>query len=58
MAPADITTVRFNDIVGKLNTGDLVLCSGATTCGAIIKLFDNAEFSHIGIVCFIVLLVH
>lgn len=51
MAPSGITTVKFDDIVKTLNTGDLVLFSGATTSGALIKLFDNAEFSHIGIVC-------
>ena len=45
-------TVKFDDIVDTLNTGDLVLFSGATTSGALIKLFDNAEFSHIGIVSF------
>ena len=50
VAPSHITTVKFDDIVDTLNTGDLVLFSGATTSGALIKLFDNAEFSHIGIV--------
>lgn len=44
-------TVKYNDIADKLETGDLVLFSGATSSGAIIKLFDNAEFSHIGLVC-------
>ena len=51
LAPSDITTVKFDDVAPTLNTGDLALFSGATTSGALIKLFDNAEFSHIGIVC-------
>ena len=50
--PSDITTVKFDGIVNTLKTGDLVLFSGATTSGALIKLFDNAEFSHIGLVSF------
>ena len=52
MAPSDFETVKFDDVVPTLNTGDLVLFSGATTSGALIKLFDNAEFSHIGLVSF------
>ena len=58
MAPSHITTVKFDDIVDTLNTGDLALFSGATTSGALIKLFDNAEFSHIGIVSFTVLFLY
>ena len=50
--PSDVTTVKFDGIVNTLKTGDLVLFSGATTSGALIKLFDNAEFSHIGLVSF------
>ena len=48
--PPDVVTVKYDDIADKLQTGDLVLFSGATSSGAIIKLFDNAEFSHIGLV--------
>ena len=43
-------TVKFGDILPDLKTGDIVLTSGATTGGAIIKLFDNSQFSHVGIV--------
>ena len=48
--PADVETVKFDDLAPKLQTGDIVLFTGATSSGAIIRLFDNAEFSHVGIV--------
>lgn len=50
MPPPDVHTVPLNSITCNLNTGDLVLFSGATSSGAIIKFFDHSEFSHIGIV--------
>ena len=46
----DYPTVQYSQIVDKLQTGDLVLFSGATSSGALIKIFDGALFSHIGIV--------
>ena len=48
--PPDITPVKFDELAPKLKTGDIVLFTGATSSGAIIRLFDNAEFSHVGIV--------
>ena len=50
MPPPDVETVPFSAIAPKLQTGDLVLFSGATSSGAIIKFFDRAQFSHIAIV--------
>ena len=40
----------YTELRETLNTGDLVLFSGATSSGAIIKIFDGAIFSHVGIV--------
>ena len=34
----------------QLQTGDIVLFTGATSSGAVIRLFDSAEFSHVGLV--------
>lgn len=50
MPAPNVETVPLGTLVPKLQTGDLVLFSGATSSGAIIKFFDNAQFSHIGIV--------
>lgn len=50
MPPPDVETVPLGTIIPKLQTGDLVLFSGATSSGAIIKFFDRAQFSHIGII--------
>jgi len=47
---SDVQTVPFDEVAKTLNTGDIVLFTGATSSGAIIRLFDNAEFSHSGIV--------
>jgi len=48
--PPDITPLKFDELAPQLKTGDIVLFTGATSSGAIIRLFDNAEFSHVGIV--------
>ena len=48
--PSEITTVPYSSVIDSLNTGDLVLFSGATSSGAIIKFFDNSQFSHVGLV--------
>ncbi len=42
--------VSYTKIRETLQTGDLVLFSGATSSGALIKIFDGAIFSHVGIV--------
>lgn len=54
--PPDVETVKFDDLAPKLQTGDIILFTGATSSGAIIRLFDNAEFSHVGIVSLFVVL--
>lgn len=54
MPPPDVETVPLGAISSELQTGDLVLFSGATSSGAIIKFFDRAQFSHIGIVSLVV----
>jgi len=40
----------YDDIKGKLGTGDIVLFSGDTASGDIIKVATRSEFSHIAIV--------
>lgn len=50
MPPPDMETVPLSSLIPKLQTGDLILFSGATSSGAVIKFFDNSQFSHIGIV--------
>lgn len=50
MPPPNVETVPLGALAPKLQTGDLVLFSGATSSGAIIKFFDHAQFSHVGIV--------
>ncbi|KAI6651754.1 hypothetical protein LOD99_5002 [Oopsacas minuta] len=42
--------VPLESIANDLQTGDLVLMSGMTSGGAIIKLFENEPFSHVGVV--------
>ena len=54
----DFPTVQYSQIIDELQTGDLVLFSGATSSGALIKIFDGALFSHIGIVRFSLVPLH
>ena len=42
--------VLLDDIIPELGTGDIVLMSGVTQGGAIIRLFDHAEFSHVAMI--------
>ena len=48
--PPNIKTQLLSSLLPELSTGDIVLFSGATSSGAIIKFFDHSEFSHCGIV--------
>ena len=48
--PPDVTTRTYSSVAETLETGDIVLFSGATSSGAIIKFFDRSQFSHIGLV--------
>ena len=48
--PEGVMVVPYDDIASTLNTGDIMLMSGVTSSGAIIKFFDNAQFSHVSIV--------
>lgn len=48
--PPDVTTVPLDTVANTFNTGDIILLSGATNSGAVIKLFDDSQFSHVGIV--------
>ena len=48
--PPEVNAVPFSSVADTFNTGDIILLSGATNSGAIIKLFTGAEFSHVGIV--------
>jgi len=40
----------YDNIVDKLNTGDIVLFSGDTASGDIIKVATKSEFSHVAII--------
>lgn len=46
----DTGPVELNSVIGSLQTGDLVLFSGVTPSGAIIRFIDKSQFSHVGIV--------
>ena len=48
--PPEIAVVPLDSVASTFNTGDIILLSGATDSGAIIKLFDDSQFSHVGIV--------
>ncbi len=48
--PPDVETVPLKDILPELKTGDIILTSGATSFGAIIKFFDDSNFSHVALV--------
>lgn len=52
---SEVTGVPYDDIASTLNTGDIMLMSGVTSTGAIIKFFDNAQFSHVAIVSIAIL---
>ena len=54
----DFPMVQYSQVIDELQTGDLVLFSGATSSGALIKIVDGAVFSHIGIVRFSLVLLH
>jgi hypothetical protein len=45
-----VDTVKLQSISENLQTGDIVLMKGITVSGSIIRLFDQSEFSHIGMV--------
>ena len=51
--PEGVTVVPYDDVASTLNTGDLILFSGVTSTGAVIKVFDDARFSHVAIVSYI-----
>lgn len=40
----------YEEAIKGLDTGDLILFSGATSQGAIIKFFDHSQFSHVAMV--------
>ena len=48
--PPGVTAVPYDSVASTLNTGDIMLFSGVTSSGAVIKFFDDAKFSHVGIV--------
>lgn len=48
--PPDVVTRTYSSVAETLETGDIVLFSGATSSGAIIKFFDRSQFSHVGLV--------
>ena len=56
LPPPEVTTTPFGSIASTLDTGDVILFSGATSSGAIIKFFDRSQFSHVGLVSSIMLL--
>ena len=48
--PPGITPIPYDEIASKLDTGDIMLFSGMTNSGGVIKIFDGAQFSHVAIV--------
>ena len=48
--PPNVVTKPYGLVSETLRTGDIVLFSGATSSGAIIKFFDHSQFSHCGVV--------
>jgi hypothetical protein len=46
----DVRTLPYDKAIEGLDTGDLILFSGATSQGAIIKFFDHSQFSHVAMV--------
>ena len=49
-APHSSKPVPLASIIEELETGDIVLMTGMTLSGSIIRLFDNSEFSHVALV--------
>ena len=48
--PPQFPVKTYGEVRSELQTGDIVLFSGATSSGALIKIFDGAIFSHVGLV--------
>ena len=49
-APQSSKPVSLGSLIGDLETGDIVLMSGMSLSGSIIRLFDQSEFSHVALV--------
>lgn len=49
-APQSSKAVSLGSLIGDLETGDIVLMSGMSLSGSIIRLFDQSEFSHVALV--------
>lgn len=49
-APSGVTEVPFGSLRSHIKTGDIVLLSGVSTSGSIIKFFTHSCYSHIAIV--------
>jgi len=48
--PPDVTTKTYGSLAESLDTGDIVLFSGADSSGSLIKFLDRSQFSHVGLV--------
>jgi hypothetical protein len=48
--PPEYPIKSYGSISSTLQTGDIVLFSGASSTGSLIKIFDGALFSHVGLV--------
>ena len=48
--PPDVTTKTYSSVTEGLDTGDIVLFSGADSSGSLIKFLDRSQFSHVGLV--------
>ena len=55
-APSGVTEVSFGSLRRHIKTGDIVLFSGVSTSGSIIKFFTHSNYSHIAIVSEIIFL--
>ena len=50
MDTQSVEVVNLQSVIDDLQTGDIILMTGVTVSGSIIRLFDQSEFSHIGMV--------
>ena len=50
MDTQSVEVIKLQSVFDDLQTGDIILMKGVTLTGSIIRLFDQSEFSHIGMV--------
>lgn len=48
-APLGVSVVPYQSLAGHIKTGDIVLFSGVSATGSIIKFFTHSNYSHVAI---------